>query len=230
MRLEVDSLEFLYQKEATSYDLQQKDLKAKEVIIKLCQEIPGSYLIQKDLLRYEIFSSRGAINSSIRLIKSTIEDIQIYHKITLIGGIGFGTTAFDAQKNAFHALNHTRTSKTHDNLTSIDSNGKIIHYTNENTTTSINTFTNNQKLIDTLSTAGVTITTYLKIKKIAENKDTPFSAIDLASQLNVTTRNINRIISSLTEVGLIKNVGVSAPSGRGRPTKIYILAPISESH
>ncbi|WP_182185912.1 helix-turn-helix domain-containing protein [Pectinatus frisingensis] len=51
-----------------------------------------------------------------------------------------------------------------------------------------------------------------------------FSATQLAQYLNVTIRNVQRILSGLKEADLVVEIGQETLGKRGRPTKIYRLS------
>lgn len=50
-----------------------------------------------------------------------------------------------------------------------------------------------------------------------------FTSSDLASHLSMTVRNAQRIMSGLSESGLVEYKGEELQSPRGRPRKIYML-------
>ncbi|TCS78977.1 hypothetical protein [Pectinatus cerevisiiphilus] len=201
------------------YKVQKIELLLKSNIIDLCQKIDG-YLVEKGNGFYEIFTSRGSIERYNEEIKSFVDEVCITHRIHILCGIGLAATVFDAQLNAHKALANECISDKN-SICIIDEGNIIEHFATKNEL-HYAVETDRPFLTEKLKEAGVSIQTYNRIIFIMEKMAiTTFSAMQLAQHLNVTIRNIQRILTGLKKAGLIIEVGQETLNKRGRPTKIY---------
>ncbi|MEC0343074.1 MULTISPECIES: hypothetical protein [Peribacillus] len=83
---------------------------------------------------------------------------------------------------------------------------------------------NDIELLDKLNQANISVKTYKKIEALIDRMGWDgFTSSDLASHLSMTVRNAQRIMSGLSESGLVEYKGEELQSPRGRPRKIYML-------
>lgn len=228
LRFEPSDLDRLYTDSLDFFTLQKQDLKLKRHILRLCQEIHGCYFVAKDIMRYEIFASRGLIEENYDKIHAAVYELNINHRLNIRLGIGFADTAFDAQNHAFQALAYGRHQSQPSHVVVIDANGKIIVNPAGDKKLEISGASNNQELLSRLTKAGISIINYTKIQYIAAQRGQHgFTAHELSVQSGMTSRNASRLISKLLKASLLACIGEESLSGRGRPAKRYQLTQLT---
>lgn len=226
--IEVFDVEKTFTTMNNSYKFQMLNLKIKEQLLNLCQHLNGCYLAAQDNGRYEIFASRGIIEDNIAIIQRTLEEIDLHLHTEMIAGIGFGSTAFSAQSNAYRAVVYGKNHKSVKQVILIDSDGTITECAgNAGREIRYDVFTDDGELLEKLASANVGIKTYKRLVATVNHLNwDSFTSAQLALQLNVTERNIRRILAGLTSSGLITCIGEESLSTRGRPTRKYTLTKI----
>lgn len=224
--IEVGSYGEIIERANTPYDLQLLELRLKGILLPLCKSLDG-YLLEKGTGMYEIFSSRGAVEREIAMLQDTIEQLKLAVNIDvrISAGIGFGETVFAAEINAHRALRNTM-DPSESGIVIVQDDGRIVEVAKQDKVLSYDFFSTDTDLLRKLNQAGVGIKTYGKVENIVRRMGWgAFSASQLAAQMSVTERNVRRIIASLCEAGLVEHVGEEAVATRGRPSKLYQLAP-----
>ena len=212
----------LVEKYGNYYKLQKLDLTIRQQLLELSQSLNG-YLSEKGNGHYEIFASRGLIEENIFLLQKIIDKSSLVHKIDLLAGIGFSSTVYTAQLNARRALTY---SKSADTIISIlDEDGKMIEAAGIDKEFRFTAATLDLDIMQKLQTANVGIQTYNRILALVQKMHwETFTAAQVAQQLDVTGRNIQRILAGLNKAGLVLPAGQEALNKRGRPTIKYRLA------
>lgn len=222
--LECNDVSALTDKLENSYQFQLFDLKVRERLLKLCQMIDGCYLSGTGGERYEIFASRGLIEDNIQVIGHVLEDIQLHLGVTMAAGIGFGTTAFNAQSHAYRAIHYGKGRQGAAQIVVVDADGRITEQAGTTAALQYDSYLDDAALLERLGVANVGVKTYQKLLAIVRHMDwQEFTAAQLAAQLEVTERNARRILSGLARTGLVACAGKEALSMRGRPTQKYQL-------
>lgn len=204
--------------------LQNLEWKLKGVLLPLCNSLNG-YLLEKGSGVYEIFSSRGAIEQELTMLRETIQQmgIAINFDVSVRAGVGFGETVSNAEFNAYRALRNID-EKTDGGLIIIRDDGGIVEAASQEKEVSYDYYSNDTSLLEKLHRAAVGIKTFRKIEAtVGKMKWDTFTVAQLASQLSVTEQNIRRIISSLNAVELVVVAGEEFAATRGRPGKLYRL-------
>lgn len=204
--------------------LQNLEWKLKGVLLPLCNSLNG-YLLEKGSGVYEIFSSRGAIEQELTMLRETIQKmgIAINFDVSVRAGVGFGDTVSNAEFNAYRALRNID-EKTDGGLIIIRDDGGIVEAASQEKEVSYDYYSNDASLLEKLHKAAVGIKTFRKIEATVQRmKWDTFTVAQLASQLSVTEQNIRRIISSLNAVELVVIAGEEFAATRGRPGKLYRL-------
>lgn len=225
IRIEPTDIDRLFSAGLGSLRIQTDDLRIKEKILTLCQQFHGSYLVQKDTGRYDIFASRGIIEDNFPQIQALLDDIRLSLNMELSAGIGFGYTTFDAQRNAFHALEYCRSQTPCQPLVSIDADGTIQENIGTEKSLTFTSASTNKELLKKLDSVGVGIKNYTRIAAIAQKLNHPFTSNEIAQHMDVTNRNAHRVLANLLKADLIRCIGEEALSSRGRPTKKYQMNP-----
>lgn len=220
--IEIDEFDKIAEKARNPYRLQYLELRLKEALIRLCETIDGS-LMERGNGRYVIFSSRGAIERRLDMLKNTIEQLALETESTVEVGIGFGETVFSAEVNAISAIQYSK-EKAESGIVIVQEDGTVIESAGKDEELSYSVRMDDPEFLERLKKANVGIRTYNKIAAFVRKMGwATFSTKELATQLHLDERNVRRIITSLAEVGLAVCVGEKATSSRGRPGKIYRL-------
>ncbi len=202
--------------------LQNLEWKLKGVLLPLCNSLDG-YLVEKGSGVYEVFSSRGAIEQELSMVRDTVQQMRlaINFDVPVRAGVGFGETVANAEFNAYRALRNVR-DKTGVELVIVREDGGIVEAAGQDSTVNYDYYSNDAAFLEKLHTAAVGIKTFRKIEAVIHRmKWDTFTVAQLAGQLAVTEQNVRRIISALCRVGLVVVAGEEFVSARGRPGKLY---------
>lgn len=203
----------------TPYQLQNLELDIKRILIQLSQKLDG-YLMEKGSGRYEIFSSRGAVEREIQSLQDAVEQIRLFIEAPISVGIGFGESVNAAEINAFRAVNHAKNKKC--GIAIIEDDGVLIESLGRDKELQYEYYSEDRELLEKLKQAGVSAKVYHKIMATLRRMGwSAFTVSQLADQLSVTPRNISRIVNGLLKVGLAEPIGQEAPAERGRPSTIF---------
>ncbi|MFD0828123.1 hypothetical protein ACT8ZR_21090 [Neobacillus sp. M.A.Huq-85] len=220
--IEVEYFNRVAEEMKTPYHLQYLELRLKEMLIQLGEKINGSFS-EKGNGRYMIFSSRGAIEREIASLEETVQKLAFEAETTVAVGIGFGETAYAAEINAFRAIQHSKEMKKRE-IVMVQDDGKIIESPGQNNELQYEIRSQNEILIEKLKKGNISVKTYKKIVSLIQKMGwNDFTTKDLAAHLEMTERNVRRIVTDMCEVELAKYVGQEAYATRGRPSKIYRL-------
>lgn len=203
----------------TPYQLQELELDIKRILIRLSKKLDG-YLMEKGSGRYEIFSSRGAVERELQSLSQAIEEIRIFIEAPVSVGIGFGESVHAAEIHAYRAINHAKTQNC--SIVMIQDDGVLVESPGKAEELQYSYFSHDGALLEKLKEGGVSVKIYQKIIAVLRRMGwNAFTVNQLAEQLAVTPRNISRIMTGLVEAGLAECVGQEAVAERGRPSKIF---------
>ncbi|MGE7947381.1 hypothetical protein [Lysinibacillus sp. NPDC093688] len=220
--IEVEYFNKVAEEMKTPYNLQYLELRLKEMLIQLGEKINGSFS-DKGNGRYMIFSSRGAIEREIMTLEETVQRLAFEADTTVAVGIGFGETAYSAEINAFRAIQHSKAMKKRE-IVIVQEDGLIVESPGKQGELHYSSRTQNEILIEKLKKGNISVKTYKKIVALIQKMGwTDFTTKDLATHLEMTERNVRRIVTDMCKVDLAQCVGQETYATRGRPTKIYRL-------
>lgn len=220
--IEIESFDRIIEKAGTPYHLQYLELRLKEALIKLCEKLDGS-LSEQGNGRYVIFSSRGAIEREIQMLKETVEYLSLEANAEVAIGIGFGVTVYSAETNAHRAIQLSKDKDDRD-IVMIQENGMVIESVGQMEELVYSYRTDDQDFMEKLKKGNISAKTFNKIEALIRRMGwNDFTTKDLATNLRMTERNARRIVSELCEVNLAECTGEEALPTRGRPSKIYRL-------
>jgi hypothetical protein len=220
--IELEKFDKIAEKSKTRYHLQHLELKIRQALLLLCEKLDGSLLANGNG-RYQIFSSRGAIEREIDMLRNTVQQLSLEADVPVAVGVGFGETAFSAENNARKAIQHAK-ERPDFGIVVVQDNGVIIESVGESEQLAYAYRSNDKVLLDKLNKANVSIKTYNKIEALVQRMGwSSFTTTDIASYLSMTVRNAQRIMGSLCEHGLAEYRGEELQSMRGRPKKMYAL-------
>ncbi|WP_078410061.1 helix-turn-helix domain-containing protein [Priestia abyssalis] len=220
--IEVEYFNRVAEEMKTPYHLQYLELRLKEMLIQLGEKINGS-VSEKGNGRYMIFSSRGAIERELPTLEDTVQKLAFEADTTVAVGIGFGETAYSAEINAFRAIQHSKEMKKRE-IVMVQDDGKIVESPGKKQELQFSSRTQNEILIEKLKKGNISVKTYKKIAALIQKMGwSDFTTKELATHLEMTERNVRRIVTDMCEVDLAQCVGKEAYATRGRPSKIYRL-------
>ncbi|MDF2715725.1 MAG: hypothetical protein K0R28_2650 [Paenibacillus sp.] len=211
----------VFKENTSSYEMHRLNLKLQELLLQFTEHISGT-LIPTGSTTFSIFSTRGAIERSSEFPPSLLfEKIRLLTDGSVHFGIGYGLTAFGAEQNAVLAL--SRTDKREDGgLVIADEAGAIEEAFPNQQSLSFHYHSDDLEVINRLKRVGVSSATFSKIVSVqARTGKRSVSAADLASWLDMTQRNANRLLSELERGGLARVIGEEAPAPKGRPRKLF---------
>ncbi|SFC70160.1 hypothetical protein [Bacillus sp. UNCCL81] len=218
--IEVENFEEIIKKSKSPYHLQHIELRIKNVLLTLCEQLNGS-LIEKGYGKYLIYSSRGAIEREIKLLENTVEQLSLESDSKVSVGIGFGETVFSAEKHAIESIQQSKETNNR-KIIIVQENGEIIESVGREEEFTYAYRTDDQELLQKLKLGNISVKTFHKIQNLIKRMGwSDFTTKNLAEQLNMTERNARRIVADLCEVELLECIGEESLSFRGRPSKIY---------
>ncbi|MGE6258054.1 hypothetical protein ACQKCU_09115 [Heyndrickxia sporothermodurans] len=220
--IEISHFDQMVDKTEARYHLQQMELRIKQNLLHLCEKLDGS-LLENGNGRYQIFSSRGAIEREIDMLYNTVQQLILETDLPVRVGIGFGETAFSAEINARKAIQHSK-EKEKDHIIAVHEDGVIVESIGKKEELTYSYRSDDKELIDKLKNANISIKTYKKIEALTSSMGWEgFTTVELAARLNMTVRNVQRIMNGLNENGLAEYIGEEILGSRGRPRKVYKL-------
>ncbi len=223
--IQVEDMNNIISEDTFSYEVYRLDLKLQEAILDYSEAIFGS-LLPLGRGNFIIFSTRGLL-----------EDSTVYHPNTLLDnlrlitdqpvniGIGYGQNALAAEQNARLGLTHAK-NQGGNRVVLVDESGYIEGPLQHPESIGFRFRTEDKDISEKLTKAGINISTFNKFLAI-QDKVGPVSSVNISELLGMTTRNARRILSNLEQHGMAEIVGEEAPSGKGRPRKIYKIGIFS---
>lgn len=227
--IEADLLNHRSLTESTSYGLQYAELRIKTVLLPLCEHMDG-VLVDKGNGRYQIFSTRGAIERELSRLHHSIEQIALEIEVEVSVGIGYGDTALAAENHALRALQQSKQQESSSRIIIVQDNGVIREAVGQIEEWSYSSRSLDRALLSQLNEANISVKTYKKIEALTQRMNWDgFTTAQLAQHLSMTVRNAQRIMSSLCQIKLAEVEGEELQALRGRPRKIYRLTQVHSS-
>jgi hypothetical protein len=217
--IQVEDMNNIISENTFSYEVYRLDLKLQEAILEYSEAIFGS-LLPLGRGNFIIFSTRGLL-----------EDSTVYHPNTLLDnlrlitdqpvniGIGYGQNALAAEQNARLGLTHAK-NQGGNRVVLVDEYGYMEGPLKRPQSIGFRFRTEDKDISEKLTKAGINISTFNKFLAI-QDKIGPVSSVNISELLGMTPRNARRILSNLEQHGMAEIVGEEAPTGKGRPRKIY---------
>lgn len=220
--IEIGNFDEIAEKAKTPYNLQRLELKIKKELIHLSERVNGS-LWEKGQGRYEISSSRGAVERELDLLKDIVWKLSLEVNAPVAVGIGFGETVSSAEINAIRAVSHAKKKKS-ERIIIINEDGLLVEAVGQKEELSYQVKSHDQELLAKLHEADVSIKTYMRLAATIRRMSWDnFTTSQLAEEWSVTERNIRRIVAGFCKVGLVEYIGEESSAARGRPGRVYKL-------
>lgn len=220
--IEVEQFDRIKESAKTPYHWQYLELRIKEALIKLCEQLDGS-LLEQGNGRYVIFSSRGTIEREIPVLQETIQYLAKEADTTVAVGIGFGETAFAAEMNAHRALRQSKEKALRD-IVMVQDDGTIVEWVGQEEELVYSYRADDNEVLEKLKKGNISAKTYKKLDALLQKMGwEDFTTKDLAKYLQMSERNAQRIVADLCAVELAVCSGEESQTTRGRPSKLYRL-------
>lgn len=220
--IELEQMDKIAERVKARFHLQHLELKIRQILLLLCEKLDGS-LMANGNGRYQIFSTRGAIQREIEMLRTTVQQLSLEADVPVAVGVGFGETAFSAENNARKAIQHAKEGEEF-GIVIVQDDGVIMESVGETEQLSYSYRSHDKDLLEKLNKANVSVKTYNKLEALVQRMGwTTFTTTDIATYLSMTVRNAQRIMGSLCEFGLAELSGEEQQGVRGRPKKMYTL-------
>ncbi len=203
------------------YQLMLNKMKVTEEIYLFAQKIQAA-VVEIGFRGYLLFSTKKILE----IETNNINDLKILASVslntanTISMGVGYGITAREAKYNANQGMIKARNEG--------GNKGYLVFYNkyigpiiSEKTlkTEEINAI--DASYLRIADKAEISINTIYKLHCVMEqSKKNSFTSIELAEELGISVRSVNRILSKLELNGYIEQVGKKVVSGAGRPSRI----------
>ncbi|MBM4761757.1 hypothetical protein [Bacillus sp. B15-48] len=221
-KIEVKDFDLIKEKMEKTYQIQYLEIRMKETLIQLSEKIDGS-LFEEGNGRYTIFSSRGAIEREIQTLKEKAQILSLEANTAVSVGIGFGKTVLSAEINAHRALQQSK-KKAEQGIIIVQDDGTIIESVGQGKELTYSYRTDDKDFLEKVKKANISVKTFNKIDALIQKMGwSNFTTKDLATHLQMSERNAQRIVAELCDVGLTECIGEESNHHRGRPNKIYRL-------
>ena len=220
--IEVVDFDNLKAKMKKPYQIHYLELRLKELLIQVCENLGGS-LFEQGNGRYTIFSSRGVIEREIQHIQEKIESLSFEANAVVAAGIGFGQTLYFAEMNAHRALRQSK-GKVENEITIIQEDGMMVESVGREAELTYVYRTDDKDFLEKLNKGNISVKTYKKIEALIRKMCwVGFTTKDLAIYLQMSERYAQKIVADLCKVDLAEYTGEESPHSRGRPIKVYKL-------
>lgn len=217
----IDHYSQLVRDTESSYDVNRIEMRLHELLIDFSQHIGGS-LIPQGRGNYLIFSTRGRITAITQgfTVLPLLATIKQKLQIHVSGGIGFGSTAYQAEENAHLA---------HELANRLGPGQWMIVTDDRQALGPLNTGLRLNDRLGSDHTKQRALAKHLKISLLTLNQlaelmgelDTGTISInDMAARLDITPRSARRVMQALKEAGIAYFCGEKS-GGKGRPHKVY---------
>ncbi|SDM75187.1 hypothetical protein SAMN04488137_1770 [Fictibacillus solisalsi] len=220
--IDINDFDKIAEKARSPYRLQYLETRLKESLIGLSESLDGS-LMERGNGRYVIFSSRGANERNINMLVQTVDQLSLESGSSIAVGIGYGETVFAAEVNALSAMQWSKERGDY-GIVIIQEDGQIIESAGKIDELTYSYRLEDKDFLKKLEQGNVSVRMYSKLAAIVRRMGLrSFTTKEIATHLRLDERNVRRMVTSLTEVGLAEYMGSEGSASRGRPSKIYRL-------
>lgn len=217
--IQVEDMNTIINEDTFSYEVHRLDLKLQEAILDYSEAIFGT-MLTLGRGNFILFSTRGLLEDTTAYHPNTLLDnLRLITNQPVNIGIGYGQNALVAEQNARQSLTHAK-NQGGNLVVLIDEYGYMEGPLKHPQSLGFRFRTEDKETSEMLTKAGINIATFNKFLAI-QDKIGPVSSVNVSELLGMTPRNARRILSNLEQHGLAEIVGEEAPSGKGRPRKIF---------
>lgn len=210
--------------QTSEYQLKRKKLALQQALVDFGEEIQA-LIDWSDSEKIRFITTRGQIERCTNQFKkiTILKSIQEKLNIPTSMGIGFGSTAYEAEIKAHEALSKALAFSA-SSCFIVEMDGNVHGPIGETFQLKYSTRSDDPELISIAKKAGLSVGTINKLLSFCEySNNKKFTAIELSSGFGITLRSARRILSKLEQSKIVKISGEEQPIGRGRPRQIYTL-------
>lgn len=220
--IDIDEFRRVVEKFPSEHEVQTLKLDIHRMLLDYVKQLDG-HLTNIGGGEYLFITTRGIFERETRGYKyiPLLEDAYNVKGISLSIGIGFGRTTTDAGTHARLAL---RQSKDDDgNICYIVREDRSVLGPVEMSNPMIYDLTvTDKELLEKAEKAGMSATYMSKlVAQVKRYEKTDYTAPELASVLDITTRSAHRILAQWVDANIVKIIGEEKLSTKGRPRQLY---------
>ncbi|MBN2873909.1 MAG: hypothetical protein JXM71_02345 [Spirochaetales bacterium] len=168
---------------------------------------------------YLVFTTRGSTEEPYWI--ATLNSAAERAGIAFYAGLGYGTTAYNAEANARKALDRSSAS-TGSCVFSVDVDGEIKGPLSNAAASSYNIAETDALLVEAAAATGMSAAHLSKIRSMVRRAGKRrFDVDEFASGLNISPRSARRILQDLSDSGLATIVGHESKRHAGRPRRLF---------
>lgn len=203
---------------STAYDFLRVKNTFERLLIDFANGVFGS-VFPFGYSEYILFSTRGATDEAHWL--STLFASAGSEGILFCAGLGYGTTAYNAEANARKALNRACGAKS-SSLYSVDVDGEICGPLESSGSTRYNLAESDADILATARASGMSPAHVSKIRSLVRSSGrSRFDVDEFAAGLDVSPRSARRILQGLIAAGAAKVAAIESGTRAGRPRRLY---------
>lgn len=222
--IQVHNFQDMVEQQVSEYEVQKLKIKMQKVLLEYVERLEG-HLTALGGDEFLFVTTRGVFERETRGYKV----IPLLHAAEkqlgaiLNVGVGFGLSANQAGTNARMALRQAKEfGKSSCFIVSEDRN--VIGPVEMKSPLVYELTTTDPDIIAKAEIVGMTPTYISKVKShIHRRSMEAFSARELSTILNISTRSANRILSRWLDADLVKIIGIEKVVSKGRPRQLYQL-------
>lgn len=203
---------------STAYDFLRVKNSFERILIDFANGIFGS-LFPFGYNEYILFSTRGAAEEPNWM--SALFSAAEREGLVFRGGLGYGTTAYNAEANARKALNRAGGSK-ESSLFSVDLDGEIRGPLSRTEPTRYKISESDAGILAVAEASGLSPAHVSKIRALVRSAGrNRFDVEEFAAGLEVSPRSARRILQGLIAAGAARIAAIESSSRAGRPRRLY---------
>ncbi|KKK39891.1 hypothetical protein WQ57_01010 [Mesobacillus campisalis] len=232
--IDIDKFEKITEKYATEHEVQVLKLKFQQMMLNYTKLLDG-HLINSGGEEFSFITTRGIFERETRGYKfiPLLNSAKTELGVTISIGVGFGRSAAEAGSHARIALRQSK-----------ELGGNVCYIVREDQSVigPVDIITDTQyekydlsitdaELLKKAEMAGMSAAYMTKLMaRVARHKKYDYTAQELATTLDITTRSAHRILLKWMDANLVDIVGEEKITYKGRPRRIYRLSFILADH
>lgn len=217
----IDSFEALVRDAGSSYTVNRVEIRLHEILLDFAQQVGGSVIPQGGG-KHMIFTTRGRITAvtqdftTLPVLDTIARKLQVH----VSGGIGFGTTAYQAEENA-HIAHGLAKRQGPGQWMIVTDDHRAIGPLNATSRYSYILGGDNARQKALARRLRISMFTLHRLATlISELGEETVGIGEVAAGLEITPRSARRVMTALMEAGLAYLCGQDS-AGKGRPYKLY---------
>jgi len=217
----IDAYETMVRDAVSSYAVNRIEIRLQEILLDFAQQVGGSVIPQGGG-KHMIFTTRGRITAVTQDFTSLplLETIAKRLQVRVSGGIGFGTTAYQAEENA-HIAHGLAKRLGPGQWMIVTDDGRAIGPLNAANRYSYFLGGDNARQRALAKRLRVSMFTLHRLAALISEMDNETVCVgEVAARLGITPRSARRVMAALREAGMAYLCGEES-AGKGRPHKLY---------